>query len=121
MTHVLQEAFHAVLQAADIYVAIYPEDLFPHPATFYDALSHGCALLATPFKAAIGHMPRDAGKLAWSTAPDDISRQLGDMLDSERDVLASMQQAAWRESHRYSWQRSAQAMLQDVLSSVVVT
>ncbi|EFN51448.1 hypothetical protein CHLNCDRAFT_140179 [Chlorella variabilis] len=67
--YVSETAMHALFSAADIYIGLYPEDLFPHPATFYEALAHGCAVLATPLKAALAHLPDDAGRLLWKGLP----------------------------------------------------
>ncbi len=66
--------------AADIYIGLYPEDLFFHPSTFYEAMGHGCAVLATPLKAALAHLPDNTGRLLWNTAPDNVAEQLLDMI-----------------------------------------
>jgi hypothetical protein len=116
----LQDAYLTVLQAADIYLAMYPEDLLPHPATFYDALANGCAMLTTSSKAALSHLPQDAGRITWSTAPELVSREMFAMLDNPV-VLAGMQTAAWQASRSFSWQRSAYSLLGAVLAPLLVT
>lgn len=101
---------HALFSAADIYIGLYPEDLFPHPATFYEALAHGCAVLATPLKAALAHLPDDAGRLLWSTAPEDVGQQLLDMM-AWPERLAAMQHSAWRASQSMTWHHAASLFL----------
>lgn len=83
--------------AADIYMAIYPEDLHPHPATFYEAMANDCAVIAMPFKAALAHMPSSAGRLLWDTSAHAVSRELLGLADSP-ELLDRMQHSAWSES-----------------------
>ncbi|KAL4855480.1 Initiation-specific alpha-1 [Chlorella vulgaris] len=114
------EALETVLQAADIYLAIYPDDLFPHPATFYEAMAHGCALLATPFTAALSYMPADAGHVLWDRSSDGISRHLLNILQ-HTTALKTMQMSAWRASQNMTWNHASRALLRDVLAPLLLT
>jgi glycosyltransferase involved in cell wall biosynthesis len=119
-TYILQEALETVLQAADIYLAIYPDDLFPHPATFYEAMAHGCALLATPFTAALSYMPADAGHVLWDRSSDGISRHLHNILQ-HTTALKTMQKSAWRASQNMTWNHASRALLRDVLAPLLLS
>ena len=110
----LQEALKTVLTAADIYMAISPEDLIPHPATFYEAMANGCAVIATPFKAALAHMPSNAGRLLWDRAAHVVSRELLALVDAP-ELLDHMQQSAWNASRGLTWQHAGQAFLEIML------
>ena len=108
-----QEAVNTVFSAADVFAAIYPEDLFPHPATFYQAMASGCAVLATPFKAALAHLPSNAGTLVWDRSPEVLARQLLATV-AVPELVAEMQHAAWKASVEFSWARAADKLLRDV-------
>jgi hypothetical protein len=95
-------------------MAIYPEDLFPHPATFYDAMANGCALIATPFKAALAHMPSSAGRLLWDRGAGGVGASLLSLAD-----LDSMQRKAWNASQALSWQHAAQSFLNIMLPLII--
>ena len=95
-------------------MAIYPEDLFPHPATFYDAMANGCAIVATPFKAALAHMPSSAGRLLWDRAADVVSRQLVSLVDVP-GLLDGMQRTAYDASRNTSWQHAGKSFLSIML------
>ena len=88
-------------------MVIYPEDLFPHPATFYDAMANGCAIVATPFKAAVQRWTP-----ALHRAADVVSRQLVSLVWSLVDVqglLDGMQRAAHDASRNTSRQHAGQS------------
>ena len=106
----LQRAVQTILAAADVFVAVYPPDLIPHPATFYQALASGCAMLATPSKAVLAHMPRPAGSILWDTSPQSIQKQIL-QLTADPVRLKEAQLAAWRGSAAHSWSNAAEAVL----------
>ena len=106
----MQEAISTVYMAADVYMAIYPEDLIPHPATFYQAMAAGIAVVATPFKAALAHLPSHAGRIVYSRDPAVIAKNMLALTGSS-GALKDMQHSTWRASRNSSWAHAGSALL----------
>lgn len=114
-----QEAWTDVMTAADIAVNIYPEDLFPHPATFMEALAHGVVPIATPFAAALSYMDESAGVLVFERDPVHVAAALRQVLELGPKELAGMQHAAWEASLDKSWEKVGAGFVEKVIGSVV--
>ena len=114
-----QEAINTVYLAADVFMAIYPDDLIPHPATFYQAMAAGNAIVATPFKAALAHLPSHAGRIIYSRDPAEVSKNILALISQSR-ALSEMQRSMWRTSLNMSWEHSGGAMLKAILHDVAI-
>lgn len=110
-----EEGWTDLWLAADIAMLIYAEDLNPHPATYYEALSSGAIPITTPFAAALAEERGRSTVLTWDRDPDVVAAAIKSVLMSDALSVEKMREDAWKAVQDSRWKEFGYTLSKKVI------